>query len=346
MRRIGKGRDAVFLVSLLACVVIVHTTTSLVVHAADTANGGRETKASRACRSYEVPRKKHRTPIADIRIKEGFDVLEMACLVNVTHKNVGNIEMELSTYTTNAQDMEHGSRKVSLKHFGESAGGRNLRNSVFADFGEDLVMEEETAPYTGIWRPAEPFKRLVRGWGRRTSIGGSKGVWTLQVNARKNDVGDMVHMFSEDLPVLEGWVLYLCGEGESLMSTPDIYTAWRRQQGLEEDGGEEEDYVVTAFSGRSQPGNYAAAAQSDWVSEVRERMQRVRRGIFRWVIGSMVWNSWKNFIFHAKDSGATIHRIYHAQEQHKGGANIHIAQERDHFYKKSVTEHFDYQTHN
>lgn len=193
-------------------------------------------RGERACRKYRVPQRSHRTPIASLRIKDAFDVVDMACLANVTHDNVANLRIRLQSYTPNTFDLGRETREILLKDFGEgsAAGGENLTNAVWADLGEPLAMRASEAPHTGVWTAAggESLKRFVRGWGKRTSIGGSKGLWTIEVEARSKDhaKGLRVTMFSKELPVLEGWTLYLCEEGQSLWLTPEVYTLYRRRQ--------------------------------------------------------------------------------------------------------------------
>ena len=86
------------------------------------------------------------------------------------------------------------------------------------------------APYTGAWRPKTSFAEFVKGWGKRSSIGGSRGMWTLEVEALSSTSKREVTMFSEELPDLLSWTLYLCAEGESLRSTPVVGDMLRRAE--------------------------------------------------------------------------------------------------------------------
>jgi len=247
------------------------------------AQGGARPKA---CRAYSVPKKSHRAPIGSLRIKEGFDVVDVALLANITHRDVANLEVTLSSYTTHTPNAKEDAREASrrqvvLKPFGGGEGAQqqqqqqrqrrgNFTSTVWADFGKELDVYHDEAPYTGVWRPAEPLKAFVRGWGKRASVGGSKGVWTLEVDSRDGASGGAVHMFSRDLPVLEGWAIFLCGRGQSLMNTPEVSAllptnghAFSTAMAAAEDeegglrrwgageGTNEGDYVVRAFSGRS-----------------------------------------------------------------------------------------------
>ena len=108
----------------------------------------------------------------------------------------------------------------------------------------------------------------MRGWGKRTSIGGSKGLWTIEVEARSkdHDKGLRVTMFSKELPVLEGWTLYLCEEGQSLWLTPEVYTLYRRRQETAKASlarGGIQGGVVRAFSGYAAIDSIASVVPID-----------------------------------------------------------------------------------
>jgi hypothetical protein len=283
----------------------------------------------RSCHSYHISKRAHRAPIANIRIKEGFDVHDIACMVNVTHANVKDLQITLSTHTLGQK-----SRKITLKQYGETSGGgdggKNFTNSIWADVGDALVEEEDQAPFTGVWLPSEPFHELERGGGKRTHRGGSKGVWTLEVDARHTNA-------SEDLPVLEGWTLYLCAQNQSLLATPEISNIYERSH-LDQGA-----VAVEAFSGDGQGAGYGYAQlaarypammqTSPWRRmPVLPRMFEVSRRIYRtavgWVVGLYVWDLAKSLVHHHLQGGPT--------PRSKFDFASHMAN-----YKKSIIGHFD-----
>ena len=65
---------------------------------------------------------------------------DIACMLNITHANVNDLQITLSTH-----NLGHKSRKIALKQYGETGsggGGQNFTNSIWADFGDDLIEEE------------------------------------------------------------------------------------------------------------------------------------------------------------------------------------------------------------
>ena len=184
------------------------------------------------------------------------------------------------------------------------------------------------APYTGVWLPSESFQELERGRGKRTLRGGSKGVWTLEVDARHTNA-------SEDLPILEGWTLYLCEPNQSLLTTSEVSAIYERKTRL--DSQQEGAFVVEAFSGaQAAAANYPAMMMtSPWRRmPVLPRMFEVSRRIYRtavgWLVGLYLWDLAKSLVHHHLLAGPG------AKPQSKFDFASHMAN-----YKKSIIGHFE-----
>ncbi|QDZ21059.1 hypothetical protein HOP50_05g35840 [Chloropicon primus] len=314
-----------------------------------------------SCHRYHVPQKSHRIPIASMRIKQGFNVVDMACVVSVTHRNVENLRMTLSSYTPNSFDgLGQETRTIVLKDFQEEeesagAGGgvsHNFTDAVFADFGDQLKIGEQEAPYTGVWMPTTPFKSFIRGWGKRTSIGGSRGMWTLEVEAVSSAGRDqLVSMFSEELPHLESWTVYLCAEGESLRNTPEVDKILRSQRGggmggggvyrarwgSEGGGGGSKAPLVRAFSGGPSPGPSLPPSAGLWGAQGLGgfSLGRVARTALGWSLGAWMWRAASE----AARAGSSPLAATAA------GSHLEV-HNHDPGHAKTIIEHFDKVAHN
>ena len=196
--------------------------------------------------------------------------------------------------------------------------------------------------------PTTPFKSFIKGWGKRTSIGGSRGMWTLEVEAVSSAERDqLVSMFSEELPHLESWTVYLCAEGESLRNTPEIDKILRRQRkgstgkggvyrarwGSEGGGKGSKAPLVRAFSGGPSPEPSLPPSTGLWgVQGLDLSLGRVARTALGWSLGAWMWRE-------AALAGS-------AQLSAAAGTTHLEVHNHDPDHAKTIIEHFDKVAHN
>lgn len=262
----------------------------------------------------------------------------MAIMTNITYSDMAKLQIKVSTHNIGVE-----SRKMIIKSFEESktqTSGSNFTETIWADIWEPSMLEAahevisltmqgcpdssllcvrtsdpsvslSQAPF-GVRQPFEQsFHKFSRGNGRRSSRGGSKGLWTLEVDTENPSL-------SEDLPELEGWTLYLCRQGETLQSTPDI------KEVLEDI--DDNLPKVRSFSGAYRYNPFAGAGAANGLVQpsFASRMRTVRRGVAAWMVGTWLWKKWQGNL------GSKHSHIVTFVE--------HLA---EHKKKKSIMMHFD-----
>ena len=188
------------------------------------------------------------------------------------------------------------------------------------------------APYTGAWRPKTSFAEFVKGWGKRSSIGGSRGMWTLEVEALSSTSKREVTMFSEELPDLLSWTLYLCAEGESLRSTPVVGDMLRRAERRREEGRLKAP-LVRAFAGSEME---SAASTVVAGTPPLTRAARVAMG---WMVGAWAWRVATMAMTAARAAAAGVGGSYRGPSV--AGVSGHLPG-----HQKTIAEHFDGDAHN
>ncbi|WIA10944.1 hypothetical protein OEZ85_011107 [Tetradesmus obliquus] len=149
---------------------------------------------------------------SSLKVAAAADVTDVSLILQVQHPDVAALEVTLTAAGTAGQKAK---TTVKFAAFG-AAGGANLVQTIFSDYAPSLMpVDVSVAPYSSVYRPAQPFRALLEGNGTEAGDGGSRGVWTLTVTDKAD--GDA----SRRPLKLTGWELWLCGETAGPLFAPD-----------------------------------------------------------------------------------------------------------------------------
>eukprot|EP00775_Hariotina_reticulata_P012807 gene12807-12935_t len=153
---------------------------------------------------------------SSVKIAAAADIKDVNVVLQVHHPDVAALEVVLTATSSSKLN-----KAVSLKAplYGV-VGGADMIQTIFSDFApSEFPRDASAAPYSSVYRPAQPLKLLSAGSNTTAGFGGSQGVWTLTIADKAE--GDHSR---RPLKII-GWELWLCGESSGPLFAPEPLNA-------------------------------------------------------------------------------------------------------------------------